>query len=142
MDPLYTGELASKIGEILKKISYKPGWKIKLVSSPVTDRLDVVCIYEGYESEHAAFEPVTFEPEQVSMARQRIAVSIGKTVRNRKPFAYHRSFSRWDFESMKPEDVIKHIIGGTIREAEMYEYERWFKFDGCRVFDEQPRERR
>ena len=55
----------------------------------------------------------------------------------RDRFQFYRRFSRYDFEMMKPEDIIRHIIGGTIREAEMYEYERWFKFDGVPVFESQ-----
>ena len=36
--------------------------------------------------------------------------------------------------NMAPEFVIRYIIGDTIKQAEMYEFERWSKVEGCPIF--------
>jgi hypothetical protein len=134
MPPLNVRQSVSRVEDMLKRISYKPGWKINIAQHPMTDSIHVICIYEGYESEDAAFDPISLEPEQVSVARKKFAISIGKSYRKRQRFQYYRSFDSYHFETMAPEDIIRHIIGGTIKEAEMYEFDRWFKFDGQQVF--------
>ncbi len=141
MPPLSSSQSVNTVSDFLKRISYKPGWKIHLHEERMSDTISVICTYEGYESENAAFDPICLENSTVSGARERLAISIGKTVRKRTTFRYYRSFSRYHFEVMKPEDIIREIIGGTIREAEMYEYERWFKFDGVPVFESQKEKR-
>jgi hypothetical protein len=35
---------------------------------------------------------------------------------------------------MTPENLIKYVIGDTIKQAEMFEFDRWFKVDGDKVF--------
>jgi hypothetical protein len=42
---------------------------------------------------------------------------------------------------MPPEAIIRYVIGETIKQAEMYEFDRWFKFDGCCVFEPDKGER-
>jgi hypothetical protein len=123
--------------ETLRKLSYKPGWEIRLVRNPLYSGFDVVCFYEGYESEDAAFAPLWPEPEQVSRARERLAISIGKSVREKKRYKYLRHFDEYQLEHMNQEMMIKYIICETIKEAEMYEFNRWFKFEGTPIFENQ-----
>jgi hypothetical protein len=44
---------------------------------------------------------------------------------------------------MTPDVMIRYVIGDTLKQAEMYEFGRWFKYDGTPVFerDMQDRER-
>jgi len=126
----------SDLVEILKKISYKPGWKIKIVEDPKVFGFVVQVMYDGYESENAAFVPVVPEGAQVEIAREKIAVSIGKTVRQPEKRYFRRAFDFWTMESMRPEDLIRYVIADTIKQAEMFEFDRWFKYEGDRVFEE------
>ena len=123
------------LSDFLKRISYKPGWKISLRDDHDNYSFIVVVNYEGYESEHAAFEPLGFEGPVASAARERLAVSIGKTVRRPDTRYFQRRFDYTTLDNMAPEFVIRYIIGDTIKQAEMYEFERWFKVEGCPIFE-------
>ena len=123
------------IPELLRKISYKPGWKIKIEEYQPAACIDVILIYEGYESENAAFDPVNIESWQVSKSREIMSRSIGKSVRQNHMYQFRRRFDTFSLQQMKPEDVIRYVIAGTIKEAEMYEFDRWFKFEGVPIFD-------
>ena len=138
--PLWTlnesDNVAHILGEILRKISYKPGWKFEIVENPnIYGGMYVRCVYEGYESENAAFEPLFHEPPQASRARERIAISLGKSVRERKHFCFTRSFDEYSFRGMDIGAIIRYVIGDTIKHAEMYEFDRWFKYEGVPVFE-------
>jgi hypothetical protein len=91
--------------------------------------------YKGYDSEKAAFDPICFENSTASGARERLAISIGKTVRRRERFRFTRNFSYWDIQNMNLGQIIRYIIGDTIKQAEMYEFDRWFKFEGVPIFE-------
>jgi hypothetical protein len=138
--PLWTlkesDNVAHIIGEILSKISYKPGWKFTIVENPnIYGGIYVRCIYEGYESANAAFEPLFYEPPQAGRARERIAISLGKSVRERKHFCFTRSFYEYSFRGMDIGAIIQYVIADTIIQAEMHEFERWFKYEGVPVFE-------
>jgi hypothetical protein len=139
--PIYhpNGSGLNSFQELLRKISYKPGWKIELHTSSLYDNFDVVCLYEGYESENAYFDPICLEDSQVSRARQVLGRSIGKSVRNRNRFCYRRSFNKYELEIMTPENIVRYFIVETIKQAEAYEFERWFKFDGVKTSDSSER---
>jgi hypothetical protein len=124
------------VPDFLKRITYKPGWKIKIVEHhDAIGTFDVRVIYDGYESKNAAFDPICFEERQVTKAREVWSRSIGKSVRHENKFCFRRTFCRYDLEHMRPEDIIRYVIGDTIKQAEMYEFERWFKFDGVPIFE-------
>jgi hypothetical protein len=36
---------------------------------------------------------------------------------------------------MRPDEIIRYVIGETIRQAELYEFERWFRYEEVKVFD-------
>lgn len=129
------------IGEILKKISYKPGWKILLSEDQHYTGFFVTCTYEGYESESAAFDPICVENYRVSGARERLAISIGKSVRERKHFCFTRSFDEYSFQNMDMGAIVRYVIGETIKQAELYEFDRWFKYEGVPVFEQKGEER-
>jgi hypothetical protein len=138
--PLWTlkesDNVAHIIGEILSKISYKPGWKLTIVENPnIYGGIYIRCTYVGYESVNAAFDPIFHEPPQASRARERIAISLGKSVRERKRFFFTRSFDEYSFRGMDIGAIIQYVIGDTIKQAEMYEFERWFKYEGVPVFE-------
>ena len=127
------------LSEFLQRLSYKPGWKIKLIEQrDLADSFDVVVMFPGYDSDNAAFEPLCIESEKVQRAREIMSRSIGKAVRHGNNFYFRHRFYLMDIERMRPEDIIKHVIGRTIKEAELWEFDRWFKYEGQRVFDEQP----
>jgi hypothetical protein len=120
----------------LKRISYKPGWKIQLmVNTFEYDAFDVVVMYEAYESKNAAFEPICMESGQVQTARARLSASLGRSVRQDNRFHYVRRFYKSQVERMRPDEIIRYVIGETIRQAELYEFERWFRYEEVKVFD-------
>ena len=126
------------ISEILNKISYKPGWKFAIGSNAHESSFFgfyVRCTYEGYESVNAAFDPISIESQQVSMARERLSISLGKSVREKGHFCFTRSFYEYSFRGMDIGAIIQYVIGDTIKQAEMYEFNRWFKYKGVPVFE-------
>lgn len=125
-----------ELSELLKHVSYKPGWKIVIREDPSVYGFVVEISYDGYESENAAFIPVLPEGPIASSAREKLAVSIGKTVRQPEKRYFRKSFDSYILENMSTENILKYIIAQTIKEAEMFEFDRWFKYDGCRVFEE------
>ncbi len=127
----------SDLMEILKKISYKPGWKIEIVKDPAVFGFIVQVMYEGYESENAAFIPVVPEGAQVETVREKLAASVGQTVRRPEKRYFRRAFDFWDMEKMTPENLVRYVIADTIKQAELLEFDRWFKYEGTRVFGEE-----
>jgi hypothetical protein len=133
----YTRPISSVV-DLLRKVSYKPGWKITIHERvDAFESFDVVLDYEGYESTNAAFEPIVAESWQVANARERIAVSIGKHVRREHRFRFTRQFYRFDLQNMNEAQIIEYVIGGTIKQVEMYEFERWFKYEGIPIFEKE-----
>jgi hypothetical protein len=124
----------STLADILKRISYKPGWNIEITENPNEFGFTVTIIYEGYESDNAAFSPLSFEDPQVATARERLQVSIGKHVRHRERRCFRRNFDFWSLETMSLENLVMYVIADTIKQAEMFEFDRWLKFNGDRVF--------
>lgn len=94
-------------------------------------------MYEGYESENAAFIPVLPEGAQVETVREKLAVSVGQTVRRPEKRYFRRAFDFWDMEKMTPENLVRYVIADTIKQAELLEFDRWFKYEGTRVFGEE-----
>ena len=91
-------------------------------------------VYEGYESENAALTPLAEENIQVTVARARLT---RKTFRQSERRYFRRDFDMYTLENMTPENLIKYVIADTIKQAEMFEFDRWFKVDGDRVFREE-----
>ena len=134
MPPL-TNRTDNPVSELLKRLSYKPGWKVKLVEVPTEVAFDCVVIYDAYESENAAFDPLVIESEQVYLARMKLSQSCGNHIRLGKQWMYRKRFYKPMIEDMTPEYIIKFVIANTIKEAEMYEFDRWFKFEGVPIFE-------
>jgi hypothetical protein len=128
-------DTAGFLHKILGSISYKPGWKIRITTDSWDSSITIIVTYEGYESDNAAFDPVCVEEGQVSAARERLAISLGKIVRQRSPFYFSRTFHWYELERMTPECLIKYVIADTIKQAEMHEFERWFRYEGNCVFE-------
>jgi hypothetical protein len=61
---------------------------------------------------------------------------IGKKFRQSERRYFRRDFDMYTLENMTPENLIKYVIGDTIKQAEMFEFDRWFKVDGYRVFSD------
>ena len=136
IDWKFRAPIPTELPELLRKISYKPGWKIKLVEEPNDAYAFWIClIYEGYESENAYFDPVVMEGAKVSETRVVIANSIGQSVRRKQHYQFTKRFDIWTVEKMTPENLVRYLIAETIKQAEMYEFERWFKFDGIPIFE-------
>ena len=129
------------LAELLKKISYKPGWKIKIEEDYPAACIDVILIYEGYESQNAAFDPVCLESGAVTRGREIWAKALGKTVRQEQRYCFRKRFETFFLQQMKPEDIIRYVIANTIKEAEMYEFDRWFKFEGVPIFENKEQSR-
>ena len=120
--------------EFLKRISYKPGWNISIRQEQNNYGFVIEVVYEGYESENAALTPLAEENIQVTVARARLT---RKTFRQSERRYFRRDFDMYTLENMTPENLIKYVIADTIKQAEMFEFDRWFKVDGDRVFREE-----
>lgn len=135
--PLRTSLTAEKnysvLSGLLNRISYKPGWNITITQQQNNYGFVVIVGYEGYESENAAFTPLAAEDNQVTTARARLT---RKTVRQPEKRYFRREFDMYTLENMTPENLIKYVIADTIKQAEMFEFDRWFKVEGDRVFRE------
>src|SRR5208282_2786838 len=96
--------------EFLRSISYKPGWKIKIIEQrDIDESFDVVVMFPGYDSDNAAFDPLCIESEKVQRAREIMSRSIGKSVRHGNNFYFRHRFDSYMLERMSPEDIIKHV---------------------------------
>jgi hypothetical protein len=118
--------------DFLKRVSYKPGWNISIRQEQNNYGFVVEVVYEGYESENAPFTPLAAEDIRVTVSRARL---IGKKFRQSERLYFRRDFDMYTLENMTPENLIKYVIGDTIKQAEMFEFDRWFKVDGDKVFD-------
>ena len=117
--------------DFLKRVSYKPRWNISIRQEQNNYGFVVEVVYEGYESENAAFTPLAYEDIRVTVSRARL---IGKKFRQSERRYFRRDFDMYTLENMTPENLIKYVIGDTIKQAEMFEFDRWFKVDGDKVF--------
>jgi len=120
--------------DILTKISYKPGWKIVICEEQSEHAFTVIVAYEGYESKNAAITPVCGRGLEIN-ATKVAARLLGKTFCQPETRYFHRKFYMLDLERMTPDNLIKYVIADTIKQAEMHELERWFKFEGDTVFE-------
>jgi|ERR1700677_291683 len=123
------------LSDFLKKISYKPGWKFWVQEDPNNYAFLVEIQYEGYESENQAFEPLCYEEPLAAQSREILLRSIGKNVRKKELRFFRRRFDFFILDQMAPENVIRYIIADTIKQAEMFEFDRWFKFEGIPIFE-------
>ena len=123
--------------EMIAHVSYKPGWALRATEDPNSLGFFLTAIYDGYESVNAVPLPVAEEAAQVTSVRVRLGKSDGKTVRNPEKRYFRKYFETDTVERMKPREILRHVIAQTIREAEMFECERWLKLDGGRVFEEE-----
>jgi hypothetical protein len=118
--------------EILTRVSYKPGWKIVVSEDQNECAFTVIVRYEGYESKNAACLPIAHKG-QTSRSERVAAKLLGKSFCEPEERYYSQKFYIHDLERMPPEALVKHVIADTIRGAEMFEFERWFKLDGNTV---------
>jgi hypothetical protein len=121
------------LSDILQKVSYKPGWKIVITEEQNEYALKISVYYEGYESKNAICTPIITN-NRTDRSQQIAARLLGKSLCEPERRGFFRKFYMLDLEKMKPEDLIRYVIGDTIRQAEMVEFERWFKFEGDTVF--------
>jgi hypothetical protein len=120
----------SVLTDFLKRVSYKPGWNISIRQEQNNYGFVVEVVYDGYESENAAFTPLAAENPQVTTVRARLT---RKNLRQPEKRYFRKDFDMYTLENMTPENLIKYVIGDTIKQAEMFEFDRWFKVDGYRV---------
>jgi hypothetical protein len=121
------------LGDILQKVSYKPGWKIVLSENKNDYAFTVSVRYEGYESQNAACIPI-IDKGQTERSEHIAARLLGKSFCKPERRHFSRTFYMLDLERMTPEALVRHVIGDTIRQAEMFEFDRWFKFEGEEVY--------
>ena len=124
----------SLLNDFLGRTSYKPGWNIKIFEEPSEPRISVVVTYEGYESDNATFFPLRYEPEQGTRVREVLGRSLGQSNRKPQHYKFVKSFDAYSLGGMKEQHLIEYVIGRTVKEAEMWEFERWFKFEGDAIF--------
>lgn len=121
----------SVLTDFLKRVSYKPGWNITIKQEQNDYGFVVEIVYDGYESDNATPTPLALEHVQVTVSRARLT---GKTLRKPEKRYFRKNFDMYTLENMSPENLVKYVIGDTIKQAEMFEFDRWFKVDGDRVF--------
>lgn len=119
--------------DFLKSLSYKPGWTISISEEPTSYSFVVTVHYEGYESENSIDTPLVGGNKQATLVAARL---LGKTFQKPEKRCFSREFDMLSLDTIPPENIIRYVIADTIKQAELLEFERWFKVQGCRVFGE------
>lgn len=119
--------------DFLKRISYKPGWTISISEETNVYGFVVTVNYESYESENSIDTPIAGGNKQATLVAARL---LGKTFQKPEKRCFSRQFDMLSLDTIPPEHIIRYVIADTIKQAEILEFERWFKVEGCRVFGE------
>lgn len=107
-----------RVRNLLKKVTYKPGWRFDARTEPVLN-----------------YDPHYFYQEvQVFVSCLVPDTETGKDTK----LVVHRRFSNCTLRDMKDSQIISYCISSLIREAEMHEMDEWFKFDGSHVVEPHP----
>jgi hypothetical protein len=112
----------NRVQDILKRITYKPGWKIE--ASRIEKGVRPSVSFIGWERVTIL---VTSEIEDASNPKI-----------NHITLCRYTSLQDYDIERLSDEEVIRYFIHRAIWEMEQHEYHEWFKFDGICVFDPHP----
>lgn len=111
---LETVRQVDRLHALLLHVTYKPGWSVTAAS------IDSAGMYDSgilLRVQWPAMDVVT---------RQAIML-------------HHQCAYSWrDFVRMADGDIIRHVVGRAIYEAEMHEMHEWFKFRGYHVIDPHP----
>ena len=111
-----------RVQDILKRITYKPGWKIK--ASRLEDGLRPSVVFVDWNRVTLV---VTFKaPDIDDYTKTPILLSV------------IRSMSDFDLEHLSDEQILDYFVRRAIWEAEDHEFKEWFKYDGICVFDPHP----
>lgn len=105
--------MREKIEKIVKRITYKPGWRIYCASRP----------REPEVPEGELVVRIIFMAEDVTAPGKQTKVGLG--------------VSFWLDQDYSEEVILKRIMQG-VRELEMHEVEEWFKVDGRNFVDPHP----
>lgn len=119
--------------DYLNRISYKPGWAISINEEQNNYGFVVTVTYEGYESENCIDTPLSGGNKQATVVAARL---LGKTFQKPEKRYFRRRFDMLNLDTIAPEHIIRYVISDTIMQAELFEFNRWFKVEGLRVFGE------
>lgn len=97
---------SNRVRRLIQMVSYKPGWRMTVVDHPT----DIV---------RRDFSIVLFYSAQDFNDPTRISV-----------FRYMRSMYDDEVEILTDAQVIDFFIARTIKDAELYEFDRWFNVTG------------
>lgn len=122
-----------RINEFIRHVRYKPGWKMEVGESryaifaqPCTLDIYVRVIYPAYDQN---IDPLYVEALDVERVRKRIVESLGCFPPTVQTFSFIRSFDDYDIDGMNDKAIMEFVIAGTIKQAEMQEFERWLKWE-------------
>lgn len=87
----------SVLTDFLKRISYKPGWNVSIRQEQNNYGFTVEVVYDGYESENAAFTPLAAEDRQVTAVRARLTRT---TLRQPEKRYFRRQFDMYTLENL------------------------------------------
>jgi hypothetical protein len=111
-----------RVQGILKRITYKPGWKIK--ASRLEDGLRPSVVFVDWNRVTLV---VTFKAPDIDDYTKTPILLSGI-----------RSMSDFDLEHLSDEQILDYFVRRAIWEAEDHEFKEWFKYDGICVFDPHP----
>lgn len=96
---------------ILRKVTYKPGWELCVAPQPTNHGFQDLMIDCSYKAPDACDA-------------------------NGKIDTVHcvRRYDSYTINAMTDVQIVKSVIGRTIREAEEHEFREWFRVDGLCVF--------
>ena len=112
----------ARLQELLRLITYKPGWSISLVRDEQ---------YRPYRRPHQ-FTPDRFYLLVRWSAKDTIDTEKEVTLTWLEPFLI------WDFQNVSDKDLVQNFIFRAIFHAEQHEMHEWFKIDGFCVFEPHP----
>src|ERR1700728_21002 len=95
------------LADFLKRISYKPGWRIIITEEQNDYAFNVIIHYDSYESENAVSTSLASYNEQSEKLAARLT---GKTFRKRERRVFTKRFDMLSFDQMGPENVIRYVI--------------------------------
>lgn len=126
---------ADRIREMLKLVSYKPGWKIQVKQDPNWNRVVIIITYATHAKLGEGVDRVYFDDHRSEFIRRRLIGSVRKLPEGFDQFKYAYSVDEWSLQTMSDEVIIEHVVAKALREAEMYEFEHWFRVNENKFFE-------
>lgn len=125
---------ADRIREMLKLVSYKPGWKIQVNQVPNFSHVVLIITYATHAKLGEGADRVYFDDHRSEFIRRRLIGSVRKLPEGFDQFQYAYRVDEWSLQTMSDEVIIEHVIARALRDAEKYEFDHWFRVNEKQIF--------